>query len=92
MPPKIISRGRGGKLKASAVADSLALEQSEAEQLKRTRQNPPGSHEDSSRTSLNDGDPLVQIPLEQMALFKSLLLLKTIIKILQQARSPKDFL
>ena len=71
MPPKIISRGRGGKLKASAVADSLALEQSEAEQLKRTRQNPPGSHEDSSRTSLtNDGDPLVQIPLEQMALFQ----------------------
>ena len=70
MPPKIISRGRGRKLKASAVADSLALEQSEAEQLKRTRQNPPGSHEDSSRTSLNDGDPLVQIPLEQMALFQ----------------------
>jgi len=70
MPPKIISRGRGGKLKASAVADSLALEQSEAEQLKRTRQNPPGSHEDSSRSSLNDGEPLVQIPLEQMALFQ----------------------
>jgi len=70
MPPKIISRGRGGKLKASAVADSLALEQSEAEQLKRTRQNPPGSHEDSSRSSVNDGDPLVQIPLEQMALFQ----------------------
>jgi len=70
MPPKIISRGRGGKLKASAVADSLALEQSEAEQLKRTRQNPPGSRPDSIRSSLNDGDPLVQIPLEQMALFQ----------------------
>ena len=70
MPPKIISRGRGGKLKASAVADSLALEQSEAEQLKRTRQNPPGSRPDSIRSSLNDGDPLVQIPLEQMELFQ----------------------
>ena len=70
MPPKIISRGRGGKLKASAVADSLALEQSEAEQLIRTRRNPPGPHEDSSRSSRNDGDPLVQIPLEQMELFQ----------------------
>jgi len=44
MPPKIISRVCGGKLKASAVADSLALEQFEAEQLKRTRESPPGSH------------------------------------------------
>jgi len=71
MPPKVILRSRGGKLKASAVADSLALEKLETEQLKMIRQSPPGSLEDSSKSYLNHGEPLVQIPLEQMALFQN---------------------